>query len=82
MPRRFTLTSSPAELVVELSRNPRQFNDFMQLMLDRDFTGQVLLDFNRGRPRMVAFPSMRRVPILKDTKDAAGVSSPPTPPTS
>ena len=75
MPRRFALTSSPVELVLELSSNPRTFADLLQLLGDINFTGQILFDFHRGRPRKAAFPVLERVPLL-DPPSTPAPSSP------
>ena len=79
MPRRFALTSSPVELVLELASNPRTFADLLQLLDDIHFTGQILFDFHRGRPRKAAFPVLERVPLLDPSTSSSSPSASPAP---
>ncbi len=63
MPKHFRLTTSAASVVVELTRDPRQFEEFMKMIYERRFTGQFLVDCHRGLPRQVGFPQIARVQI-------------------
>ena len=63
MPKHFHLTTSAASVVVELTRDPKQYDEFMRLLYARRFTGQILVDFHRGLPRQVGFPQVARVRI-------------------
>ncbi len=68
MSKHFRLTTSAASVVVDLTRDPRQFDEFRRMLYDRRFTGQILVDFHRGLPRQVGFPQVARVRILTPPK--------------
>lgn len=63
MSKHFHLTTSAASVVVELTSSPRQFDEFLRLLDHRRFTGQILVDFHRGKPRQVGFPQVARVRV-------------------
>ena len=67
----FTLQSSPADLVVQLTENPVSFAALLTVLYDRRYDGQVLIDLRRGRPRSVAFPRLDRVPLVVDAEPQA-----------
>ncbi len=60
---RFLLVSTPTELVIELTKDPLSYRTLMDMLLDRRYDGQVLVDFRRGRPHSVAFPQLTRVAL-------------------
>lgn len=65
MPKHFTLTTSSAALVVELTRDPQSFHALLEALYARRWDGQLLIDFRRGRPRQVGFPQVARVRLTE-----------------
>ena len=68
MPKHFHLQTSAASLVVELTRNPTQFVEFMRMLRESRYDGQILLDVRRGLPRRIGFPQVARVEIAQPPK--------------
>ncbi len=60
---RFLLVSTPTELVIELTKDPLSYRTLMDMLLDRRYDGQILVDFRRGLPHAVAFPQLTRVAL-------------------
>ncbi|KKL64951.1 hypothetical protein LCGC14_2159850 [marine sediment metagenome] len=59
----FALTTTPAALVLEFTKDPMSFPALIDALFDRRYDGQILLDFRRGTPRSVAFPQLTRIPF-------------------
>lgn len=66
MPSTFSFSPSPAQLIVELTANPRNFAALLEALYTARWDGQLLLDFRRGRPKSAAFPQLVRVPLTQD----------------
>ena len=63
MPRRFHFSSSRSDIITELSANPKALLACLEYLYDQRYTGQILIDFQRGRAKFVAFPSVQRVDL-------------------
>ncbi len=68
MSKHFRLTTSAASTVLELTRDPKQFDEFIRMIYDRRFTGQFLVDCRHGVPLKIGFPQVTRVRVQTGPK--------------
>ena len=59
----FTFSPSIAALVVHLREHPDTISALLDALYADRWTGQILLNFHRGRPLTADFPRLERVPL-------------------
>ncbi len=60
---RLKFQAVPVSCTMELSGRPQTIESVLLSLFDHRYDGQILIDFRRGRPRVVSFPGLQHLPL-------------------